>query len=69
MRYVSTSNLSTRALEWVPVRADDTQPNHEGKVSRWSAADLAGVYRDAERYAPVTRCPVSGYAFKRQGHR
>ena len=69
MRYVSTSNLSTRALEWVPIRADDTQPNHEGKVSHWSAVVLAGVYRDSERYARPTRCPVSGYVYGWQGHR
>jgi len=66
MRYVSTSNLSTRALEWVPVRDDDTQPSYEGKVSRWSAVDLAGVYRDAAGYRRPTLCPVSGYAYKRQ---
>jgi hypothetical protein len=67
MRYVSTSNLSTRVMEWVPLRADDTQPSYEGKVSRWSAVDLAGVYRDAAGYRRPTRCPVSGYAYKRQG--
>ena len=67
MRYVSTSNLSTRALEWVPVRADDTQPSYEGKVARFSAVDLAGVYRDAAGYRRPTLCPVSGYAYKRQG--
>jgi len=67
MRYVSTSNLSTRAMEWVPIRADDTQPSYEEKVSRWSAVDLAGLYRDAERGQFPTRCPVSGYAYERQG--
>ena len=67
MRYVSTSNLSTRAMEWVPVRDNDTQPSYEGKVARFSAVDLAGVYRDAAGYRFPTRCPVSGYAYKQQG--
>ena len=67
MRYVSTSNLSTRAMEWVPVRDDDTQPSYEGKVSRWSAVDLAGLYRDAARRSFPHCCPVSGYAYERQG--
>ena len=66
MRYVSTSNLSTRAMEWVPVRDNDTQPSYEGKVARFSAVDLAGVYRDAAGYRFPHRCPVSGYAYQRQ---
>ena len=64
MRYVSTSNLSTRALEWVPVRADDTQPSYEGKVARFSAADLAFFYRRgaAKKGADLNPpCPMSGW--------
>ena len=64
MRYVSTSNLSTRALEWVPVRADDTQPSYDGQVAAFSTADLASVYQRAEYHKGKVSnppCPISGW--------
>lgn len=64
MRYVPVSLLSDRSQQWVPVRADDTQPNHDGNVTHLTAADLAAIHRSAAYDSGAVSnppCPVSGW--------